>query len=172
MKNTAAVIGKAVNFILNHPEFSAVLILVLFIVIIVIAIVNSLMRKKIFNLTPYKPGKILVVKDGNSWSDYIVVHPKAKLISLETGESFKVYEVLDKVLGDVGAELAKFYYSGPFGIKLKISNLKRKSDGYSIIVSDKNGTLYELKTKFLPENYTVTIQDDSSGSSGNEDSDK
>lgn len=169
---TIAVIGKASDFISNHPEFSAFLIIFLSIVTVVIAVVSSRRRKRILSLTSYRPGQILAVKEGNSWSDYIVVHPKAILISFKTGESFYVYEVLDKIWEDVGEELAKFCYSEPFEIKLKISDLKKEADGYSIIVSDKNGILYELRTGHLPESYTVNIQNNFKNSSENEDSGK
>lgn len=141
------------TFISEHPTIAIVIIAVLLIVIFIVAAVSSSRREKILALTSNKPGEILKTLNG----DYIVVSPSATLIDLKSNESFKVYQILDKIWEDVGKELAKFY-DKPFEIYLKICDLKKGSEGYSIIVSDKDDNLYQLKTKFLPEYYNAKIQ--------------
>ncbi len=144
---------KVATVISEYPEIAVVLIIILSVVMLVIAIVGSSRRKKILALTSNKPGEILESLDG----DYIVVSPKATLIDLKSNESFKVYQILDKIWKDVGKKLTEFYFE-PFEIHLKICDLKKESEGYSIIVSDKDDNLYKLRTKFLPEEYNARIQ--------------
>lgn len=144
---------QVLTFISEHSTIAIVIIAVLLIVIIIVAAVSSSRRKKILALTSNRPGKILETLDG----DYIVVSPRATLIDLKSNESFKVYQILDKIWEDVGKKLAEFY-DKPFEIHLKICDLKKGSKGYSIIVSDKNDNLYLLKTNCLPAYYNVKIQ--------------
>lgn len=106
---------QVLTFISEHTEIAIVIIAVLLIVIIIVASVSSSRRDKILALTSNKPGEILKTLNG----DYIVVSPSATLIDLKSNESFKVYQILDKIWEDVGKELAKFY-DKPFEIYLKI----------------------------------------------------
>lgn len=144
---------KVSAIISEYPEIALILIVVLAVVMLVVAIVCSSRRKKILALTSYEPGKILENSDG----DYIVVSANATLINLKSNEKFKVYQILDRIWEDVGKKLSSFY-ANPFEILLKIYDLRKESDGYSIIVSDKDSNLYRLRTKFLPEDYIVKIQ--------------
>lgn len=152
------------NFIAADSKLFAILLLLLIAVIIIMLVRSSFHRKKILKLSPNKPGDILELEDG----DHIVVSPCATLIDLRTNEKFKVYQVLDRIWKDVGKQLCSFY-THPFEINFKISDLKKDSNGYSIIVSDKNENLYKLETKHLPRNYTVKIHVNSTENSGAED---
>lgn len=149
------------QLIAADADFFAVMILLLIAVIIIMFVQNYSHRRKILKLSPNKPGDILELEDG----DHIVVSPRATLVDLKSNEKFKVYQILDRVWKDVGKQLHSFY-THPFEITFKISDLKKESDGYTIIVSDRNKNLYKLKTNFLPENYTVKIHVDSAKSSG------
>lgn len=149
------------RLIASDAEFFAILILLLIAVIIIMFVRNYFHRRKILKLSPNKPGDILELEDG----DHIVVSPRATLVDLKSNEKFKVYQIFDRVWNDVGKQLHSFY-THPFEITFKISDLKKESDGYTIIVSDKNKNLYKLKTNYLPATYTVKIHVDSTKSSG------
>lgn len=140
------------QIIAADSDFIAILLILLIAVIIFMVIKNSFQRKRLLKLSPNKPGDVLDFEDG----DHIVVSPLATLVDLKTAEEFKVFQILDRIWDNVGKQLFAFY-AKPFEISLKISNLTKESDGYSIIVSDKNENLYKLKTKHLPENYTVKL---------------
>lgn len=148
---------KLETIISEYPKIALVLIIFLATVVLVTAIVSSSRRKKILSFIPNKPGEILEVKEGTDYFDYIVVNPTASLINCTTGQACKVYEILDKIWDNVGKELAKFY-KDTFEIKMKIADLQRTSNGYFIIVSDRDENLYELRTKYLPPHYIVNIQ--------------
>lgn len=146
------------QFIADEKDFFAVLFILLIAIIIILLIRSYVQRKKILKLSPNKPGTILNLEDG----DHIVVSPLATVFPCDTPEKgLRIYELL--FLGgfckptDVG-KLLNSFYTHPFEITLKISDLEKELDGsYSIIVSDKNNKKYKLKTKYLPENYTVKI---------------
>lgn len=151
------------QFIASDADFFALLFILLIAIIIIMLIRSYVQRKKILKMSSNKPGDILGFEDG----DHIVVSPLATLVDIKTNEKFKVYQILDRVWKDVGKQLHSFY-THPFEINFKISDLKKESDGYSIIVSDKNENLYRLKTKHLPENYTVKLHVNSTENSGSE----